>query len=222
MIRILIADDHDVVRRGLALVLGLEPGFVVAGEACSAAEAVHQAAALQPDVALLDLKMPGLDGQPGLGGSDAARALRSRAGGPRVIMLSGAEIDEAVLDLLEEVDGYVLKDATPAELAEAIRTVVAGQRYVHPGVAQAVAARAAVEAAARPRAGWPELSAREREVLRLMATAATYREIGQQLFIAEETVRSHAKNILAKLDQPNRTQAVMAAVRAGLLDLTSG
>jgi DNA-binding NarL/FixJ family response regulator len=208
-IRILIADDHEVVRKGLALVLRLEPGFAVIGEARDGAEAVQQARDLCPDVLLLDLKMPTL------GGEAAARQVRACCPDTHILILSGAQVDEAVLDLLEVVHGYVLKDVGPDELARAIRTVAAGGRYIHTAVTRALVERLGAQAhgPAAP------LSPREMDVLRLMATAATYREIAQKLFISEETVRSHVKNILAKLDQPNRTQAVVAALRLGLITL---
>ncbi len=211
-IRILIADDHEVVRKGLAMVLRLEPGFEVVGEAKDGAEAVRQAQALCPDVLLLDLKMPALNGDA------AARQVRLHCPRTRILILSGAEIDEAVLDAIETVDGYVSKDISPDELARAIRHVAAGGRYVHAAVTTALQERLGAQLSL-PAGLRVSLSPRELEVLRLMATAATYREIGQKLFISEETVRSHTKNILAKLDQPNRTQAVVAAVKMGLIKL---
>lgn len=213
-IRILIADDHEVVRRGLALVLRQEADFVVVGEAEDGATAVSLAAAAAPHLALLDWKMPGMDGL------QAARRIRAENPACRTLLLSGAPVDTAVLQALEAgVDGFVNKDISPADLAHAIRVVAGGRRYLGPEVAQALVAHN--QSGARGPAGRFELSDREQEVLNLMASPATYREIGERLFIGEETVRTYVKRILTKLDQPNRTQAVLAALRAGLISLDS-
>lgn len=211
-IRILLADDHAVVRRGLALVLRQEPDFVVVGEAQDGQEAVSMALALIPDLVLLDWKMPRLSGL------QAAAEIKRNLATARTLILSGAPVEDAALDALDQgVDGFVHKDISPAGLAQAIRAVAAGQRYLGPEITQALIERSqrAPDSLAAP----VTLSPREVEVLALMATSATYREIGAQLFISEETVRTHVKRILTKLGQPNRTQAVIAAMRLGLLEL---
>ena len=209
-IRILIADDHEVVRAGLALVLRQEPGFEIIGEAKDGTETLAKVRDLRPDLVLLDWKMPEMNG------ILAARAIRQHMPGVRILVLSGAPIEDAVLDNLDAgVDGFVHKVISPANLALAIRVVAGGQPYLAPEVTKALLERAKLGG----RRVQVSLSSREMDVLRLMATPATYREIGDQLSISEETVRTHAKNILAKLKQPNRTQAVIAGLRAELISL---
>jgi DNA-binding NarL/FixJ family response regulator len=208
-IRILIADDHEVVRKGLMLVLSQEPDFQIVGEAENGQQALEQAVALNPNLVVLDWKMPKMDGL------TAAAHIRQNVPEARTLLLSGAPIEDAALDALDHgVDGFVHKDISPADLAQAIRIVASGQAHLGDEIIQALKERAR-SAESRE----VSLSPREKEVLEQMATAATYREIGDQLFISEETVRSHAKNILAKLDQPNRTQAVITAIRIGLISI---
>ncbi len=211
-IRILLADDHEVVRRGLSLVLRQEPDFAIVGEAQDGAEAVALTAQLAPNLALLDWKMPGMDGL------QAAQAIKQQNPQTRTLLLSGAPVESAALDALDNgVDGFVHKDISPANLAHAIRVVAGGQRYLGPEVTQALIARSLQPVPETAVAPAPPLSDRELEVLNLMATPATYREIGEQLFIGEETVRTYAKRIFTKLNQPNRTQAVITALRRGLI-----
>ncbi len=212
-IRLLIVDDHAVVRKGLAMVLRLEPDLEIVGEAENGAKAVELAKKLRPDLVLLDFVMPEMDGQA------TALALQAALPGVRILMLTGVALDERVLEMLAvEVDGYVMKDIEPDELAQAIRTVAKGEAYLHPALARRVLARVSER---RTPALPPQiqLTQREQEVLRWMATPATYREIAERLFVSEETIRSHTKHILSKLQQPNRAQAVLAAVRAGLISL---
>ena len=207
-IRILIVDDHEVVRKGLALVLRQEADIEIIGEAETGEEAIVKVQALKPDLVMLDWKMPGMDGV------TAARAIRQHVPTTRILVLSGAPIEDDVLDSLEKgVDGFVHKAISPASLALAIRVVASGQPYLSPQVTQSLIARA--------QQGYiredVSLTNRELEVLQLMATPATYRQIGTQLNVSEETVRTHVKNILTKLKQPNRTQAVIVGLRAHLI-----
>jgi DNA-binding NarL/FixJ family response regulator len=209
----MIVDDHAVVRKGLVMVLRMEPDIEIVGEAENGVRAVELATQLQPDLVLLDFLMPGMDGQA------TALALQTAVPNVRILMLTGVALDKRVLEMMAvEVDGYVMKDIEPDELAQAIRTVARGEAYLHPTLARRVLNRVTER---RPALSAPhvQLTQREQEILRWMATPATYREIAEQLFVSEETIRSHAKHILSKLQQPNRAQAVLAAVRAGLIEL---
>jgi DNA-binding NarL/FixJ family response regulator len=210
-IRILIVDDHAVVRKGLAMVLKLEPDFEVVGEAGDGAEALHLAAQLRPDLVLLDRKMPSMDGL------EAAQALRDALPQTKVLILTGAELDSGVYDLLAAgAAGYVLKDIDPQELKQAIRLVASGEAYLHPAVARMVLDRVG----STPQLDFrPQLTPRELEVLHWLYSPLTYRQVAEQLHISQETVRSHAKHILDKLGQPNRAQAVLAAMRMGLVEV---
>jgi DNA-binding NarL/FixJ family response regulator len=216
--RILIVDDHQVVRRGLALVLSQEPDFEIVGEARDGAEALNVAAELQPDIILLDWKMPRMDGL------QAARAIRESVPAAHILMLSGAPLETAVFDALDQgIDGFVNKDVSPAELSHAVRVVASGKSFLGPDISRALIARSRDQArpdSAQTGSGErPSLSAREREVLRLMATPLTYRQMGEELHISEETVRTYVKRILAKLEQPNRTQAVIAGLRFQFIEI---
>lgn len=209
-IRIIIADDHAVVRQGLMLVLGQEPDLAVVGEARDGAEAVALAAEMEPHLVLLDWKMPRLDGL------QAARQIKKNQAEVRTLLLSGAPVETAVLDSLDQgVDGFVHKDISPAGLAHAIHIVAGGQRYLGPEITQVLLERSRQQPVAASEA--VALSPRELEVLQLMATPATYKEMAAQLSIGETTIHTHVKRIFAKLNQPNRTQAVIAALRLGLV-----
>ncbi len=210
-IRILIVDDHAVVRKGLAMVLRLEPDLEVVGEAENGRIGLEKARTLQPDLALVDMVMPEIDGQA------MALALRKIAPGIKIMILSGTEVDERVFDLIAAgVEGYVLKEVEPAELVRAIHAVMHGEAYLHPHVLKKVLSRMQEPSSISSPAA---LTARELEVLEWMASPSTYRQIAQQLSVSEETIRSHAKSILDKLGQPNRSQAVLAAMRLGLIEL---
>lgn len=213
-IRIVLVDDHEVVRRGLFLLLNLEADMEVIGEAASGLQAIEQVKALAPDVVLMDVRMPGMSGP------QAARAIKQIAPRTRVLIVSGVEKGEEIVAALEsDVDGYVLKDAPPSELIQAIQVVAGGQAYLQPAVAKQLLRRMAATANPQSAALPPTLTQRELEVLKLMSTNRSTKEIAAELIVGEETVRSHIKRVLQKLDQPNRTQAVLAALRLGLIQL---
>lgn len=212
--KILLVDDHEVVRRGLALLLGLEDDLEVVGDAANGLEAIRQVQALKPDLVLLDLRMPGMRGV------QAARAIKQVSPVTRVLIVSGVDNAEEIVSALESnVDGYVLKEAPPDELLHAIRVIVSGQAYLQPAVTKRLLRRMAVAADPGSAVVPPQLTQRELEILRLVAANQSNKEISAALTISEETVRSHIKHILQKLDQPNRLQAALTAVRLGLIDL---
>lgn len=209
-IRILVADDHAVVRRGLILVLRQEPDFEVVAEAQDGVEATSLIYDTVPDVAVLDWKMPRMNGLA------AAAEMKRNVSWIRTLILSGAPVEAEALDSLDKgVDGFVHKDISPAGLAHAIREVAAGKRYLGQEILQALLERSRRTPDVHPDP--ISLSAREQEILELMATAATYKEMAAQLAIGETTVHTYVKRIFAKLGQHNRTQTVVAALRLGLI-----
>jgi DNA-binding NarL/FixJ family response regulator len=211
-IRILIVDDHAVVRKGLAMVLRLEPDLEVVGEAENGRLGLEAAKSLNPDIVLVDLIMPEMDGQ------EMALALRKSNPQIKVMMLTGTEVDDRVFDLVSAgIEGYVLKNIEPSELVRAIHAVAHGEAYLHPDVMKKI-----VESMKPQRTPSVSLTPRELEVIEWMATPNTYRQIAAQLSVSEETIRSHAKNILEKMKQPNRAQAVLAAMRLGLIEIKQG
>lgn len=208
-IRILIVDDHAVVRKGLAMVLRLEPDLEIVGEAADGRAGLEAAKSLHPDIVLVDLVMPEMDGQ------EMALALRKLDRQIKIMMLTGTEVDDRVFDLVAAgIEGYVLKQIEPSELVRAIHAVVHGEAYLHPNVMKKIVSRIQPQIVLSV-----SLTPRELEVLEWMATPNTYKQIANQLSVSEETVRSHAKNILEKMKQPNRAQAVLSAMRLGLIKL---
>jgi DNA-binding NarL/FixJ family response regulator len=206
VISILLVDDHPVVRDGLRGMLTAEADLVVVGEAASGDEAVVAAAAHRPDVILMDLRMPGLDG---VGATE--RILAARAGA-RIVVLTTYETDEDILRAVEAgACGYLLKDATRAELAAAVRSAAGGGTVLAPTVADRLSRET------RRRAARPILSAREVEVLTLVARGHTNAEIGRRLHISEATVKTHLLRTFTKLDVADRTAAVTTAMSLGLL-----
>lgn len=208
-IRILIVDDHAVVRKGLAMVLRLEPDIDVIGEAENGRVGLEAAQKLNPDLALVDLVMPEMDGQ------QMALTLRRSNAKIKIMMLTGTEVDDRVYDLIAAgIEGYVLKNIEPGELVRGIHSVIHGEAYLHPDVMKKV-----LECMRPSRAASIPLTPREIEVLEWMASPNTYKQIAAQLSISEETVRSHAKSILEKLKQPNRAQAVLVGLKMKLIKL---
>ena len=207
MIRILVVDDHPVVRDGLALVLGTQPDFEVVGEASDGAQAVAKACELQPDVILLDLEMPGVDGLSEL------HQFRQKAPDVRVIVFTAFDTDERIIKAVQAgAKGYLLKGAPRAELFEAVRVVAAGGSLLQPVVASKLMRHMSEPAA-------DALTEREMDVLRLMAKGMPNKEIAAVLVVTERTVKFHISAILSKLGAGNRTEAVRVAVQRGLVRL---
>lgn len=214
-IRLLLVDDQRLMREGLHTLLEMEPGIEVAGEAGNGQEALDAYARLQPDVVLMDVRMPVMDGV------EATRRLRQRWPAARVIILTTFDDDEYVFEGLRAgALGYLLKDVSMRELAEAIHTVMAGGVLIEPSVARKVVAefaRMAVAAPSDPQNLNEPLSEREMEILRLLAQGLTNREIAQRLYLAEGTVKNYVTNILGKIGARDRTQAALRGRELGLL-----
>jgi len=205
VITIMLVDDHPVVREGLRGMLEAEPDLSVIGEAGSGDEAVALSRVKQPDVILMDLRMPGLDGV------GATRKILADRPGQRVVVLTTYETDADILRAVEAgASGYLLKDASRAELAGAIRAASRGETVLAPSVAGKL-----VNRVRNPTAS--PLSAREIEVLRLVAQGSTNADIGRTLHISEATVKTHLLRVFGKLDVSDRTAAVTTAMRLGLL-----
>jgi NarL family two-component system response regulator LiaR len=206
-IRVLLADDHAVVREGVRSFLQLQEGIEVVGEAGDGVTAQRMAEELSPDVVLMDLLMPEGDGVAAIAG------LHRSLPGTRVLVLSSYIDDAQVFNAIQAgAAGYLLKDVAPEALAQAIRDVHAGQAVLHPEAASRLMHRTV-----EPQVG-ADLTPRERDVLRLLAEGFPNKEIGRRLFVSEKTVKTHVSSILQKLGVQDRTQAALAAVRLRLLD----
>jgi two-component system, NarL family, response regulator LiaR len=207
-IRLVIVDDHSVVREGLRAFLRLQEGIDVVGEAAGADEAIRVATAASPDVVLLDLVMPDGDG------IGAIRRLAEVAPGVRVLVLTSFADDAQIFAALAAgAAGYLLKDVDPAALADAIRDVHAGRPALHPSVAARLMRRGG-----GPARSLGDITAREHDVLRLMVEGLPNKQIAQRLGIGEKTVKTHVSRVLAKLGVADRTQAAVLAIREGLVD----
>ena len=214
-VRVLVVDDQALMRDGIASLLSLEHGISVVGTASNGEEAVNQVMELQPDVVLMDVRMPVMDGVA------ATAQIRRDFSDTPILMLTTFDDDALVLAALQAgANGYLLKDLPPADLARAIRSASGGIYQLDPTVAAKLIATRVQPAAPPPAAASlpsaPELTDREREVLRLVSTGATNREIADKLFIGEATVKSHISNILGRLGLRDRTQAAIYARDHGL------
>jgi len=217
-VRIIVADDHHVVRTGFAALLDTQPDFAVVGTACDGDEAVRVCRDLSPDLVLMDVRMPGMDG------IEATRRLTGAGAGgdgPRILILTTFDLDQYVYDALRAgASGFLLKDVTAERLFEAVRVVAAGEALLAPAVTRRLISEFA---RLRPAGDGPaaaELSAltpRETQVLRLVAGGLSNPEIAARLVVTEETVKTHVSRILSKLGLRDRTQAVVTAYETGLV-----
>jgi DNA-binding NarL/FixJ family response regulator len=216
-IRVVIVDDHALFRRGLDRVLADEPDIEVVGEAADGVEAVARVRDLTPDVVIMDVRMPRATG------IEAARTVRSVVPETKVIILTVSDLEEDLYEAVKAgVSGYLLKEVAIAEVADAVRAVAAGHSLVSPSMASKLFTEFNVladRAEDRQRALSPRLTERELEVLKLVAKGLSNREIGGELFIAENTVKNHVRNVLEKLQLHSRMEAVVYAMREKLLDV---
>ena len=213
-LRVLIVDDHAIVRKGIRALLSEAGGFEVVGEAGNGQEAVLRAEETHPDVILMDLLMPVMDG------IEATRQITSQQPKARILVLTSFAADNKVFPAIKAgASGYLLKDSSPDELVRAIRQVHRGEPSLHPTIARKLLHEIARPADLQPA---PEaLTAREMEVLRLIAQGLSNQEIADQISVSEPTVRAHVSRILGKLHLASRTQAALYAVREGLTDTDS-
>jgi DNA-binding NarL/FixJ family response regulator len=215
-VRIIVADDHHVVRTGFAALLDTQPDFSVIGTARDGTEAVRLCRELSPDVVLMDVRMPGMDG------IEATRQLAgSGLGGPRILILTTFDLDQYVYDALRAgASGFLLKDVTAERLFDAVRVIAAGDALLAPAVTRRLISeftRLRPPPDAPPAAALAELTPRETQVLQLVAAGLSNPEIAAQLVVTEETVKTHVSRMLSKLGLRDRTQAVVTAYETGLV-----
>jgi DNA-binding NarL/FixJ family response regulator len=212
-IRVVIVDDQTLVRTGFRMILATEPGIEVAGEAADGAEALTEVARSRPDVVLMDIRMPAMDGL------ESTRRIARSHPETRVVILTTYDLDEYVFDALRAgASGFLLKDAPPEQLVAAIRVAAGGDALLSPSVTRRLVAEfARTPSGTRSVPAMGELTARESEVLRLIARGLSNAEIAQELFVGEATVKTHVGRVLDKLDCRDRVQAVVLAYESGLV-----
>ncbi|MEV0720962.1 response regulator transcription factor [Asanoa sp. NPDC050611] len=219
MIRVVVADDHEVVRGGFAGLLATQPDIEVVGTAADGAAAVEVCAATRPDVVLMDIRMPGVDG------IEATRQLAASPAHPRVLILTTFDLDEYVYDAIRAgASGFLLKDVRAEALFDAVRVIAAGEALLAPTVTRRLIAEFALQhrPSAPPPVALSALTPRETQVLRLVAEGLSNPEIAARLVVTEETVKTHVSRMLTKLGLRDRTQAVVAAYETGLVVPGSG
>ncbi|MFZ6031441.1 MAG: response regulator [Chloroflexota bacterium] len=215
MVRVLICDDQEIVREGMQAILKTAPGIEVVGLAGDGAEALALIPSARPDVVLMDLKMPGMNG------IQATREIRAQHPGVRVLVLTTYDADEWVFDAIRSgAAGYLLKDTPRQQLTAAIHGTAAGKTYVDPSVAGKLFVQASQAPMPADSGVAAALSEREREVLALLARGLSNADIAARLFLSEGTVRNYVSAVFAKLGVTDRTQAAVLALRYGLADLT--
>jgi NarL family two-component system response regulator LiaR len=213
-IKVLIVDDHRVVRQGLRTFLDLNEEIQVVGEASDGLEAVELAAKLAPDIVLMDLVMPRLDG------IAATSKIKALGTGVQVIALTSFTEDDKVFPAIQAgASSYLLKDVSPDALVEAILAAHRGEARLHPEVLRKLMAQVAAQPVSGKPADGPQLTERERDVIRLVAQGKSNREIAEALVISEKTAKAHISNILGKLGLEDRTQMAIHAIKNGLVDL---
>jgi DNA-binding NarL/FixJ family response regulator len=220
-IRVLIADDHALFRRGLEMVLQAEPGLELVGQASDGQEAVQLAGEVVPDVVLMDIRMPKMSG------IEAARQMKEVAPSAKIVILTISDEDDDLFEAIRAgASGYLLKDIPLDELADSVRAVHGGQSLINPSMAGklltefATLARRDADEEPAKHAPAPKLTEREMEVLRLVARGMNNRDIAKELYISENTVKNHVRNILEKLQIHSRMEAVMIAVREKLIEIS--